>query len=235
MTHDHDKIMANLPSAILFDLDGTLVDSAQDLYLALNHILHLSGRPEMRLEQVRNMVGSGARAMIIQGFSETGTLPPHDEIDQLLKLFLDFHMDHMSGEEILFPGVKEMILQLAEMKVPLGLCTNKSLRLTHKLMHKIGLTDYFTAIVGGDSFDYQKPDPRHLTSTLDMMDCPKDRAIMVGDSGNDIIPAQKAAMPVIAVSFGYTHTPVADFNPDMIIDHFDDFFKALKALCDARA
>ncbi len=230
MTPHHDNFMTKKPSAIIFDLDGTLVDSARDLSRALNHVLQQNGRSGIDISRVRNMVGDGARALIVKGFTETGTLPSDAEIDAIQTIFLDYYYDTMTAEDILFPGAANVVKKLAAQKIPLGLCTNKALRLTEKLMEEIGLASYFSVLTAGDSFDFRKPDPRHLTATLDRMNCSSQNAIMVGDSASDIIAAQKAAIPVIGVSFGYTKTPIAELNPDIIIDHYDEFFDALDTL-----
>lgn len=219
--------MSNHPSAVIFDLDGTLVDSARDLTAALNHVLRQAKRPEIEISRVRHLVGDGARSLITKGFSESGILPDKAEIDAILQDFLDYYLENITAQTIIFPGVVKVIEELAERKIPMGLCTNKAIRLTEKLMTEIGLSGYFSAIVGGDSFDYRKPDPRHLTSTLERMNCPVSNAVMVGDSANDIIAAKAADIPVICVSFGYSKIPVSKLGPDIIIDHYDDFFKAL--------
>ncbi|MBL4802308.1 MAG: phosphoglycolate phosphatase [Emcibacter sp.] len=219
--------MSNKPSAIIFDLDGTLVDSARDLSAALNHVLKQAHRPEIHLSKVRHMVGDGARAMILKGFAETGPLPGEKELNNITQDFLDYYSENITDKTTIFPGVMTVIQELAQMNIPMGLCTNKAIKLTNKLIAQIGLADFFTAVVGGDSFEYRKPDPRHLTATLDMMKCPLNRAVMVGDSDKDILAAKAAGMPVICVSFGYSKTPVSEFNPDIILDHYDDFFKAL--------
>jgi len=223
--------MINKPSAIIFDLDGTLVDSARDLTAALNHVLRRAKRPEIARERVRNMVGDGARALIIKGFTESGELPSAHEIDDILQEFLDYYLENITQQTIIFPGALSVLEKLTQSGIPLGLCTNKTLKLTHKLMSEIGLSDYFDVIVGGDSFDWSKPDPRHITSTLELMGCSVARAIMVGDSANDILAAQKAGMTSICVSFGYSKTPVHVLNPDAVIDHYDDFFQAMTDLC----
>lgn len=222
-----DKIMTAKPSAILFDLDGTLVDSAQDLSAALNHVLRKAHRPEIDISRVRHMVGDGARALIIKGFSETGSLPDTSDIQEILEDFLEYYLHNISDRTTLFPGARQVIEALYEMDIPLGLCTNKAHKLSEKLIREIGITDYFSVLIGGDSFNYCKPDPRHLTSTLEQMKASADQAVMVGDSANDILAAQAANIPVIGVSFGYTKVPLSDLNPDIIIDHYDDFLAAL--------
>jgi len=225
--------MAIKPSGVIFDLDGTLVDSARDLSAALNHVLKQASRPEIALSEVRHMVGDGARALIIKGFSETGHLPEATEIDIIQDEFLNYYSDHITDQTIIFPGALRVIETLANMKIPLGLCTNKAIKLTKKIMAEFDLTDYFSTIVGGDSFDYRKPDPRHLISTLEIMKADPQRAVMVGDSRNDIMAAQRAGIHVIGVSFGYSKTPIAELNPDMVIDHYDDFLNSLGRLSES--
>ncbi|VAV88120.1 Phosphoglycolate phosphatase [hydrothermal vent metagenome] len=225
--------MSSYPSAIIFDLDGTLVDSAPDLCGALNHVLRQAGRPEMDIARVRHMVGDGARALIIKGFSTSGDLPDANGINAILQDFLDFYLDNITAQTVIFPGALNVLKKLAEMNIPLGLCTNKAIKLTTKLMAESGLSGYFSAIIGGDSFDYCKPDPRHLTSTLNDMKASPDGAVMVGDSINDILAAKAAGIPVICASFGYSKTPIATLNPDAIFDHYDTFFDALHDISSA--
>lgn len=222
--------MSNPPTGIIFDLDGTLVDSAPDLTGALNHVLRGANRPEMKTSQVRHLVGDGAMALIIKGFSETGILPDQAALDDILQDFLDYYRENITARTTIYPGALKVIEKLTERGIPLGLCTNKSIKLTGKLMAEIGLSEYFTAIVGGDSFDYRKPDPRHLTSTLEMMQCSPKHVLMVGDSANDVIAAKAAGIPVICLSFGYSKIPVTNLNPDAILDHYDDFFKTVASI-----
>ncbi len=219
--------MSFSPSTIIFDLDGTLVDSARDLSSALNHVLRHNKRPEIDLDNVRHMVGDGAKALIIKGFTETGTLPNENELKGILEEFLKFYSKNIAQKTIIFPGAINILKKLSNQGIPLGLCTNKVMSLTTKLVNEIGLVDYFDVIVGGDSFDWQKPDPRHISSTLEMLGCDAKKAIMVGDSSNDILAARKAGLKSICVSFGYSKVPVAQLEPDAIIDHYDDFFNAL--------
>ncbi|NOZ66439.1 MAG: HAD-IA family hydrolase [Alphaproteobacteria bacterium] len=225
--------MSSHPSAIIFDLDGTLVDSAPDLCGALNHVLKQAGRQEVDIGHVRHMVGDGARALIIKGFSTSGDLPDENGVNAILQDFLDFYLDNITAQTVIFPGALDVLKKLTEMNIPLGLCTNKAIKLTTKLMTESGLSDYFSAIIGGDSFDYCKPDPRHLTSTLREMEASSHRAVMIGDSINDILAAKSAGIPVICASFGYSKTPVATLNPDAIFDHYDGFFDVLNDISSA--
>jgi len=222
--------MKNKPEAIIFDLDGTLVDSARDLSMALNHVLRKAGRDIFPIAKLRNTVGEGARAMITKGFSATGSLPDEHEIELILEDFLEYYQNNIAEQTIAFPGAIRVLNRLRHMDIPLGICTNKSLKLSKKLLDEMDLSPYFKAISCGDSFNYRKPDPLHLHKTLEMMDCSKEGAVMVGDSASDIHAAKALNIPVIAVSFGYTATPVSQLPADKVIDHFDHFFEALSAL-----
>lgn len=219
--------MTTLPSSLIFDLDGTLVDSAPDLSRSLNYVLKSAGREEIHISQIRHMVGEGARALIIKGFSATGSLPQDDEIDQLLEQYLEFYLHNISEESSLFPGLDVLLPELAAADIPLAVCTNKAMKLTRPLLEGLGIDHLFRAITAGDSFSYRKPDPRHLLSTLEMMDCTAEGSIMVGDSASDINAAHNAKIPVIAVTFGYTAVPVSSLNPTVVIDHYRDFLPAL--------
>ncbi|WP_417318974.1 phosphoglycolate phosphatase [Emcibacter sp.] len=216
--------------AVIFDLDGTLVDSARDLTATLNYVLRHRGRPEIGIENVRHMVGHGSRALLIKGFDYSGNVPPEEELDRLQEMFLDYYNNHIADHTISFPGLWEALTELRSNDVKLAVCTNKVEDLSHKLLQSLGLDDFFCALTGGDSFDYKKPDPRHLLSTLELMDCDPDNAVMVGDSANDIDAARNASIPVIGVTFGYTPVPVEELNPDQVIDHYDKLIPALREI-----
>ncbi|MDA5193623.1 phosphoglycolate phosphatase [Govanella unica] len=220
----------DFPAAVIFDLDGTLVDSAFDLTGALNFVLRSENRPPVPLAAVRHMVGRGARVLIENGMAATGAAATEDDIARLLPLFLDYYSDHVADESILFPGARAVLLELAEANVRLGICTNKPISLTHQLLRALQIDDLFPAVLGGDSLPFRKPDPRHILETLRLLDIPATKAVMVGDSIHDIEAAKKAPMLVIGVTFGYSETPVADLLPDAVIDAYADLPAALRLL-----
>ncbi len=220
-------MLKNKPSAILFDLDGTIADTALDLAATLNHLLTIAGRDIIEPSLVRNMVGQGAKALIIKGFSHTGKTPDDQEIEALFDQYLDYYMNHIADETVLFPGAKKLLDSIHAHEIPMAICTNKNIELTHALLKEMNIDDYFSAVTCGDSFPYKKPDPRHLFSTCELMNADPDRAIMVGDSINDIDAGKAAKMITVGVSFGYTETPVHELGPDIIIDHFDEFTAAV--------
>tara|TARA_R110002096_G_scaffold416576_3_gene619699 strand:+ start:141001 stop:141684 length:684 start_codon:yes stop_codon:yes gene_type:complete len=220
-------MLKNKPSAILFDLDGTIADTALDLSATLNHILTLSGRNAIDHHQVRNMVGEGAKALIIKGFSHNGETPSEQEIEVLYEQYIDYYRAHIADKTVVFPGTLELLKTLNEQNIPLAICTNKNIELTHLLLEELEIINYFSAATCGDSFPFKKPDPRHLFSTCDLMSADPKYAIMVGDSINDVKAAKAANMISVGVSFGYTKTPISELSPDLIIDHFDEFVSAL--------
>ena len=220
-------MLKNKPSAILFDLDGTIADSALDLAATLNHMLKNNGRAEIDPADVRNMVGEGAKALIIKGFSHSGDRPSDSEVDILFDQYLDYYQAHIADYTTIFPGAVEMLNALKDQDIPMAICTNKNDVLTRDLLEKLGIDHFFSAVTCGDSFPYKNPDPRHLFATCDLMKADPNGAIMVGDSINDIAAGRDAKMLTVGVSFGYTRIPVRELGPDIVIDHFDDFFAAV--------
>ena len=215
---------------IVFDLDGTLVDTAPDLTAALNHVLIHEGRPALPQAEVRNLVGHGARALIERGTSLDGPTPSEPELQRMLKLFLRFYGDNIANHSTLFPGVIETLEHFRAGQARLGICTNKPTGLTLALLAALNMQHHFEAILGSDSLSVRKPDPRHLLETILQAGGDPARAIMVGDSATDIDTAKAAAIPVVAVSFGYTQTPVRELGADVVIDKFNDLREVLPRL-----
>lgn len=222
-------MLKNIPSAILFDLDGTVADTALDLSATLNYILKQNGRAEIDNHLIRNMVGQGAKALILKGFSHTGSTPSEDQLDILFDQYLEYYLNHISDKTEIFPGVVELFNHLKAQNIKIAICTNKNIELTHALLEDLNIKYYFDAITCGDSFDFKKPDPRHLYETCNLMNADPAKAIMVGDSINDIAAGNSAKMLTIGVTFGYTETPVSDLGPNIVIDHFDQFIEALNS------
>lgn len=221
------NMLNNKPSAVLFDLDGTIADTALDLAATLNHLLTTSGRNEIHHDRVRNMVGEGARALIIKGFEYNNEELTDQEVEVLHDEYINYYRSHIADKTVLFPNVFITLETLARQNIPLAICTNKSMELTHLLLKQLKIFDFFTAVTCGDSFAYKKPDPRHLITTCKLMKADPKQAVMVGDSINDIEAAKKANMLSVGVSFGYTLTPINELSPNIIINHFNEFFDAL--------
>lgn len=219
-----------VPPIAVFDLDGTLADTAGDLVGTLNVILAQEGLAPLPLAQARDMIGAGARALIERGFEAAGKELAPDHLDTLFKRFMVHYVENICVKTELFPGVVEALDRLEEAGFILAVCTNKFEEQSVKLLDKLGIGHRFAVNCGRDTFPYFKPDPRHLTLTIESAGGDPSRAVMVGDSRTDIVTAQNAGIPVVAVTFGYTEVPVQALNPDVVIDHFDDLFSAVTRL-----
>jgi phosphoglycolate phosphatase len=217
---------------IIFDLDGTLVDTAPDLVETLNVVLRREGLPAIPYEEARLLVGAGARRMIERGLA--GEARPAADIDRLFSDFIAYYADHVADRSRPFPGVVEALDTLAARGCRFAVCTNKLEWLSVRLLNALGLADRFIAICGQDTFAVQKPQPDALHGTLRRAGGTLHRAVMVGDSETDIATARAAGMPIIAVDFGYTEIPVAALAPDKIISHFNDLPDAIADVLAAR-
>lgn len=214
--------MRNPAPLAVFDLDGTLADTAPDLVATLNIILGRQGVPPLPLADARHMIGHGARALIERGFEAAGREIVPERLDDLYRQFLAHYADHLCVNTRLFPGALEALDALEGDGFRLAVCTNKVEAHSVKLLETLGIAARFAAICGRDTFPFIKPDPRHLTLTVRKAGGSAAAAVMVGDSRTDIVTAQAAGIPVVAVTFGYTDVPVHGLRPDMVIDHFDE-------------
>lgn len=218
------------PPLVVFDLDGTLVDTAPDLVATLNTILAREGLPSVDYEAARNMVGGGARVMLERGLAAVGRNLPVAAIDVLTRDFIDHYAAHIADASRPFPGAEAALDTLVERGFRLAVCTNKLEWLSVRLLDALGLSKRFSAICGADTFGISKPDPTILLRTVASAGASGNAAVMVGDSLTDIATARAAKVPVIAVDFGYTDTPVATLAPDRIVSRFADLPDAVLAL-----
>ena len=194
---------------ILFDLDGTLVDTAPDLMLAHNHVMRKFGYPTKSTEDIRNLVGKGAGALIgrsIWGQAKKEFSKVLDEKikDEMIKEFVDYYGKNIKNESTLITGVKDFLIWCKEQNISMAVCTNKQEYLSNDLLKKIGIYDFFEYVAGSDTFDYCKPDPRHLTNVVEILDGDIKKTIMIGDSETDANAAKAAEIPVILLENGYT-------------------------------
>jgi len=222
------------PLTVVFDLDGTLVDTAPDLIEALNVVFGREGLPPIAYAEARNMIGGGARRMIesalkLEGGAE-GRAMSGGAVDRMLADFVSHYADHIADRSQPFPGLDAALDHLAARDCRFAVCTNKLEGLSRLLLEALGLTRRFEAICGQDTFGVQKPDPEMLRRTIQAAGGQIQRAIMVGDSGTDIATARAAGIPVVAVDFGYSETPVRQLGPDRLIGHFDELAAAVLEL-----
>jgi len=216
--------------AVIFDLDGTLVDTAPDLMRATNHVLEGLGRRAISMAEVRSFVGHGARALLTRGLAATGGVPENYDVEPDYKRFVEFYSRNIADGSEPFPGVVRLLERLKGEGFGLGVCTNKLEGLSVQLLDALGMSRYFGAIVGPDTLGIAKPDPRPFREAVSRLGLVAPRAIMVGDSETDILTARNAGVPVIGVPFGYTPRPVEEFGPDRMISHFDEAHEAIQDL-----
>ena len=208
--------------ALIFDLDGTLVDSAPDLIHATNHVLNSIGRRSVSYEEFRGFVGHGAMNLIERGTLATGSAVDADTLKRLHRHLLDYYGENIAAHSKVFEGIPALLDQAKAHGLKMGVCTNKVEGLSHKLLGELGLAKWFDAVVGGDTLPIMKPDPAPYLEVARRLGVDATRTVMFGDSETDIRTAQNIGVPVIAVSFGYTAQPVKTFAPTHIINHFDE-------------
>lgn len=214
---------------IVFDLDGTLVDTAPDLMASLNHTIAAASLEPVSYDDLTHLVGHGARAMVERAFTLRQAPLSSDDLDRLMARFIDHYGANMPGDSKAFPGLVEALTRLSDAGYRLAVCTNKLERFAVTLIEKLDLASHFQAIAGGDTFPVRKPDPRHLIDTIAMAGGDPKRALMVGDSINDILAAQDAGIACVAVPFGYSDPPVETLGADALITHFDQLTPELVA------
>ena len=215
---------------VVFDLDGTLVDTAPDLISALNHVLEREGLPPVPLKSARNMIGAGARKLIERGLEVDGRAVSVADIDRLTRDFIDYYAEHIADASRPFDGLEAALDDLQAQGYRFAVCTNKLEWLSKRLLDALGLSPRFAAICGADTFGVSKPDPVILQQTVARAGALLSGAIMVGDAGPDVGVARRAGVPVIGVEFGYTDVPIAELKPDRLIGHFNDLPAAVVSL-----
>jgi len=224
----------SLPRTVVFDLDGTLVDTAPDLIAALNHVLVRESLPPLPLEKARNLIGAGARKLIERGLEVGGRTTTVDDLNRLTRDFVDYYADHIAEASRPFEGLEAALDQLAAQGCRFAVCTNKLEWLSKKLLNELGLSHRFAAICGADTFGVSKPDPIILQQTVARAGGDLAATIMVGDAGPDVGVARRTGVPVIGVEFGYTDVPIAELKPDRLIGHMRELPAAVESLVKAQ-
>jgi phosphoglycolate phosphatase len=215
---------------IVFDLDGTLVDTAPDLINALNFILAREGLPPVPLHSARTMIGAGARKLIERGLeSEDRNVSPA-ELARLTDDFINYYAEHIADASRPFDGLETALDDLKSRGHRFAVCTNKLEWLSKRLLDRLNLSERFAAICGADTFGVAKPDPTILRQTVARAGGEMSSTIMVGDAGPDVGVARRAGVPVIGVSFGYTEVPILDLKPDRVIDRMSELRGAIESL-----
>ena len=219
---------------IVFDLDGTLIDTAPDLVDTLNVVFAREGLPPVPYETARSLIGGGARAMIARGVEAEGRVVAPANLEQMFDDFIAHYSAHIADRSQPFAGLTDALDTLAARGCRFAVCTNKLERLSVLLLEHLKLADRFEAICGQDTFSIQKPDPEILRRTIAAAGGTIQRSVMIGDSATDIRTARAAGIPVIAVDFGYSERPVSEFGPNRIISHFEQLPLAVAAIFSAQ-
>ncbi|MEQ8651231.1 MAG: HAD-IA family hydrolase [Kiloniellales bacterium] len=214
------------PRAVLFDLDGTLVESLADILAALNGLLDEAGLRPLSVQEMKPMTGDGAGALIERAFAFHGAPTPAHGLER----FKTLYGEAVCVETHLYPGVLAVLQELQQRGCKLGVATNKPAEHARAVLRALSVDHLFAAVAGGDSYPARKPDPKHLLLLLEELGIPALAGVMVGDSENDVYAAQAAGLPVVVCSFGYSKLPVGQLGGDLIIDRFDALPAALEAL-----
>lgn len=220
-------------ATLVFDLDGTLADTAPDLMAALNFVLKREGVAQLPVEAARRLLGAGGRALIQRGFAEVGRPIDAATLERLFVDFLAHYNAHIADGTTLFPGVLACLDRCAEAGWRLAVCTNKMEVSTKLLLAELGVLDRFAFVCGQDTFGIGKPDPKPFVETVRAAGGDLAAAVMVGDSKTDIATARAAGVPVVCVDFGYTDVPVTELGPDRVVSRFDAVFDAAAELLEA--
>ena len=218
---------------ILFDLDGTLVDTAPDLINAHNHVMKKFGFPYNSPKEIKSLVGMGAKSMMNKTLWNTAKeeikkISKKDIKDKMVKEFIKFYGKNILVESKLINGVKEFLVWCKKNNISMGVCTNKQEYLANDLLKKIGINSYFEVVAGSDTFNYCKPDARHLTSVIDIMNGDIKKTIMIGDSEVDANSAHNASLPFILLENGYTKVKSSQMKYDHLIKDFVNLNKVIK-------
>ena len=210
---------------ILFDLDGTLIDTAPDLMKAHNHVMKKFGYKTKTTDEIRAIVGKGARTLIGrsiwgQAKKEFSIIEDQNVKDEMVKEFIDYYGKNIINESKLINGVEEFLKWCSSKKISMGVCTNKQEHLAIDLLKKIKIYNYFEYVAGGNTFEVCKPDPKHLTNIVEILNGDLKKTLMIGDSENDTIPAKEASIPVILLDNGYTEKNVSEIYYDHLVEDF---------------
>lgn len=222
--------MAKLAPTIVYDLDGTLADTAEDLVATLNWLLAREGRAPLKVENAGSLVGAGARALIARGFAASGKSLEPEKLEALFVDYLSYYRAHIMERSRLYPGVDKALAAFERAGWRQAVCTNKTESLAKLLITKLGIAERFAFVCGQDTFGVGKPDAKPLLETIVASGGARRHAVMVGDSATDIKTARAAGIPVIAVDFGYADVPVEELGPDRVVSHFDELMQACDAL-----
>jgi phosphoglycolate phosphatase len=215
---------------LVFDLDGTLIDSAPDIAIAVNRLMVELGRPEFELAEIRRMVGDGAGTLVGRILTSAGVTHRPEELDGYLQRYLTLYEADPVRLTRPYPGVRETLVALKEAGFRCAICTNKPQRSTEMVLDALDLTHHFGAVLGADAVRHRKPHPDHLEAALNAIGATPHQAVMIGDSINDVMPARALGVPSIVMAYGYGRVPLKELGADLILDAFEALPEALRKI-----
>ncbi len=218
------------PRGLVFDLDGTLIDSAPDLAAALNLALKSRNQPELPVEKVRLMIGAGVPKLIERGFAAHNITLDTEEIKELTGPFLEYYDAHATDLTTVYPDVVETLKKYADSPVKTGICTNKPTEAARIILQQLGIDDYIDVVMGGTSGFPKKPDPQVVHACIREMGCAPEDCLYVGDSETDVLTARNAGLKIVVLPYGYTSTAAADLGADGIIQTLAGLPEAIEAI-----
>ncbi len=223
--------MASLSDrTVIFDLDGTLIDSLPDVQIALNHALTEFGYASLSMAAIKKMVGGGALPLVQSALAAVDGDRVH--ASAITQSFKNYYSANPVDKTTIYPSVVEVLEELQARGLKLGICTNKPEATTYPVLDKLNLRRFFGSIICGDTFDYKKPDPRHLWGVIEELGGDRLKSVYVGDSDTDVKGARAAGLPVFLVSYGYAHRPLSELNADRVVDTFEEVLRAIDELLD---
>ena len=227
---EKDDVRPEWPQAILFDLDGTLIDSAPDIAAAVNELLSTDGLPSQSVDAVRGMIGNGVRKLVERAYGRSGKPVEGALLDETTERMMGIYGKHLTRHTTLFPGAKEVVLTYHTTGVKIGVVTNKPEAFTHEILAHFGLDACVDVVVGGDTGPARKPAPDMLEHALNEVGLTASCGLMVGDSPADIGAAKAARMASVAVRGGYTNVPADELGADLVISNLMELPAAIEAL-----
>jgi phosphoglycolate phosphatase len=217
------------PRAVIWDLDGTLIDSARDLAASLNELLNQHGLRGHRVRRVRPMIGCGVSRLVQRAFTASGVHLEGEDLDRVVRRFLRIYRTSCTRETELRPRTREALLQLYNSGVRQGVCTNKPEDITRLILADLDITGFFESVVGGDTTPYRKPRPESLLHCIDALGETPRNALMIGDSATDVEAARAAGVPILVVPGGYSEDPPESLGADGVVHDLEDLARRLTA------
>ena len=225
-----DSLIARRFDTVIYDLDGTLIDSAKDMQVAVSRVLADHGLPPVTEDDLRNYMGQGSKVTMGKAFAKFGRTLDDASLSAATAEFVRYYEADPVSHTVAFDGVAAVVARFAGLGLKQGVCTNKFERPSRMILEHLRLMPPIAAVAGADTFPVRKPDPRHILMLIERLGSSPDRAVMVGDSVHDVAAAHAAGLPAVLVSWGYTDTPASELGAEAVIERFDALPQALEQI-----